>query len=104
MEARGADDLLRSSHTGRAEPGRLSIEGCELSSATEELADYLPGVWSIDPVRSSLAFSVGHLGLHTVHGTLGVSGQITVAEDPLDSAVDASIDLGSVNTGSKGRD
>ena len=75
-----------------------------MSSATDELADYLPGVWSIDPVRSSLAFSVGHLGLHTVHGTLGVSGQITVAEDPLDSAVDASIDLGSVNTGSKGRD
>lgn len=75
-----------------------------MSSATEELADYIPGVWSIDPERSNLAFSVGHLGLHTVHGTLRVSGQITFADDPFDSAVDASIDLGSVNTGSKGRD
>jgi polyisoprenoid-binding protein YceI len=65
---------------------------------------YRPGIWSIDPVRSSLLFSVGHLGLHTVHGTLAVSGQITVADDPLDSAVDASIELGSVDTGSKGRD
>jgi polyisoprenoid-binding protein YceI len=68
------------------------------------MPDYLPGIWSIDPVRSSLTFSVGHLGVHTVHGTLGVSGQITMADDPLDSAVDASIDLGSVDTGSKGRD
>jgi polyisoprenoid-binding protein YceI len=65
---------------------------------------YLPGIWSIDPVRSTLTFSVGHLGVHTVHGTLGVSGQITMADDPLDSAVDASIDLGQVDTGSKGRD
>jgi polyisoprenoid-binding protein YceI len=75
-----------------------------LSSATDELPGYLPGSWSIDPVRSSLTFSVGHLGVHTVHGTLGVSGQITMADDPLDSAVDASIDLDSVDTGSKGRD
>lgn len=58
----------------------------------------------MDPVRSTLTFSVGHLGVHTVHGTLGVAGQITVAEDPLDSAVDTVIDLGSVDTGSKGRD
>jgi polyisoprenoid-binding protein YceI len=64
----------------------------------------LPGIWWIDPVRSSLTFSVGHLGVHTVHGTLGVSGQITMADDPVDSAVDALIDLESVDTGSKGRD
>jgi polyisoprenoid-binding protein YceI len=68
------------------------------------MADYLPGIWSIDPVRSTVKFSVGHLGVHTVRGTLAVSGQITMADDPLDSAVDASIDLGMVDTGSKGRD
>jgi polyisoprenoid-binding protein YceI len=65
---------------------------------------YLPGIWSIEPAYSSLTFSVGHLGVHTVHGTLGVSGQITMADDPLHSTVDASIDLGSVDTGVKGRD
>jgi polyisoprenoid-binding protein YceI len=65
---------------------------------------YLPGIWLIEPVHSSLMFSVGHLGVHTVRGTLGVSGQITMADDPLHSAVDASIDLGSVDTRSKGRD
>ncbi|HEV7853550.1 MAG TPA: YceI family protein [Mycobacterium sp.] len=75
-----------------------------MSSATDEMQGYLPGIWSIDAVRSTLTFSVGHLGVHTVHGTLGVSGQITMADDPLDSAVDASIDLGQVDTGSKGRD
>jgi polyisoprenoid-binding protein YceI len=64
----------------------------------------MPGTWSVDPARSTLSFSVGHLGVHTVHGTLGVSGRISMAEDPLDSAVDATIDLGSVDTGSKRRD
>lgn len=75
-----------------------------MSSATDELPGYLPGSWSIDPVRSSLTFSVGHLGVHTVRGTLKVSGEITMADDPRDSAVDAAIDLDSVNTGSVGRD
>ncbi|WP_245843257.1 YceI family protein [Mycolicibacterium vulneris] len=75
-----------------------------MSSATDEMPGYLPGIWAIDPAQSGLTFSVGHLGVHTVHGTLSVSGRIVMAEDPLDSAVDATIDLGSVNTGSKGRD
>ncbi|WP_235679480.1 YceI family protein [Mycolicibacterium monacense] len=61
-------------------------------------------MWPVDTVRSELKFSVGHLGLHTVHGTLAVRGRIVVAEDPLDSSVTATIDLGSVRTGSKGRD
>jgi polyisoprenoid-binding protein YceI len=75
-----------------------------LSSATDEIPGYRSGIWSIDPERSGLTFAVGHLGVHTVYGTLGVSGRIIMADDPLDSAVEATIDLGSVDTGSRGRD
>ncbi|WP_244275330.1 YceI family protein [Mycobacterium europaeum] len=75
----------------------------ELSAATE-IPGYMAGTWAIDPDRSTLRFSVKHLGVQTVRGTLRVEGQIVVADDPTGSAVAATIDLGSVNTKSKGRD
>lgn len=77
--------------------------GRELSAAAE-IPGYTAGTWAIDPVRSTLRFSVKHLGVQTVRGTLRVAGQIVVADDPTGSAVAATIDLGSVNTKSKGRD
>jgi polyisoprenoid-binding protein YceI len=64
----------------------------------------VPGTWSIDPDRSKLSFSVRHLGVQTVRGTLRVRGRIVVADDPSGSSVEATIDLGSVNTKSEGRD
>jgi polyisoprenoid-binding protein YceI len=74
-----------------------------LSSATK-IPDYVAGTWAIDPVRSMLMFTVKHLGVQKVRGTLRVEGQIVVAAQPADSTVAATIDLGSVNTKSKGRD
>ncbi|MEM6108771.1 YceI family protein [Mycobacterium sp. 050272] len=74
-----------------------------MPSATE-IPGYVAGTWAIDPVRSTLRFTVKHLGVQTVRGTLRVEGQIVVADDPTASAVIATIDLGSVNTKSKGRD
>lgn len=64
----------------------------------------MAGAWAIDPVRSTLRFTVKHLGVQNVRGTLRVEGQIVVAAQPADSTVAAKIDLGSVNTKSKGRD
>ena len=74
-----------------------------MSSATE-IPGYVAGTWAIDPVRSALRFTVKHLGVQTVRGTLRVEGQIVVAAQPEDSTVAATIDLGSVDTKSKGRD
>ena len=74
-----------------------------MSSATE-IPGYVTGTWAIDPVRSTLRFTVKHLGVQNVRGTLRVGGQIVVAAQPADSTVAATIDLGSVNTKSKGRD
>ncbi len=74
-----------------------------MPSATE-ISGYTAGTWAIDPARSELRFSVKHLGVQTVRGVLRVEGQIVVADDPLDSAVVATIDLDSVDTKSAGRD
>jgi polyisoprenoid-binding protein YceI len=74
-----------------------------LPSATE-IPGYTAGTWAIDPARSELRFSVKHLGVQTVRGTLRVEGQIVVAAQPEESTVAATIDLASVDTKSKGRD
>ena len=62
------------------------------------------GTWVIDPVHSSIAFSVRHLVVSKVRGTFGTfSGAIVVAEDGTPS-VSAEIDVDSVDSGNEQRD
>ncbi|AQA04065.1 hypothetical protein BVC93_18355 [Mycobacterium sp. MS1601] len=62
------------------------------------------GTWAIDPVHSSISFSVRHLVVSKVRGTFGAfSGAITVAEDGTPS-VAAEIDVTSINTGNEQRE
>jgi len=64
-----------------------------------------PGVWNIDASHSSVAFVVRHLVVSKVRGRFDkFSGAITIAEDPLQSRVDATIEVGSVSTGDDSRD
>lgn len=62
--------------------------------------------WRIDPNHSNPQFSVRHMGISTVRGSFQkVSG--TVQYDPRDvtkTVVEASIEVGSVNTGNESRD
>ena len=62
--------------------------------------------WRIDPNHSNPQFSVRHMGISTVRGSFQkVSG--TVQYDPNDvtkTVVEASIEVGSVNTGNDSRD
>ncbi|MGH3597116.1 MAG: YceI family protein [Mycobacterium sp.] len=58
----------------------------------------------MDPVHSSINFSVRHLMVSRVHGTLGTfSGEITVSSKGTPS-VSAEIAVGSVSTGNHERD
>jgi len=67
-------------------------------------ADLPAGTWTIDPVHSSITFSVRHLMVNRVRGTLGTfSGEITVSGQGTPS-VSAEIAIGSVNTGNDERD
>jgi polyisoprenoid-binding protein YceI len=71
---------------------------------TSVASDLSTGTWAIDPVHSSIGFSVRHLVVSKVRGTFGsFSGAIVVAEDGTPS-VSAEIAIDSVNTGNEQRD
>ena len=62
------------------------------------------GTWTIDPVHSTVGFSVKHLMVSKVRGKFDTfSGTITVAEDGTPS-VQAEIDVRSITTGNDQRD
>ncbi len=62
-------------------------------------------MWNVDPSHSIVGFTARHLMITKVRGRFTTfTGTVTVAEDPLDSKVDASVDLGSVTTGDDQRD
>ncbi len=66
--------------------------------------DLTTGTWAIDPVHSTVGFSVRHLMVSKVRGTFDTfSGAIVVAEDGTPS-VTAEIAVDSINTRNEQRD
>ncbi|MBO0863921.1 MAG: YceI family protein [Mycobacterium sp.] len=62
------------------------------------------GTWAIDPVHSSINFSVRHLMVGKIHGRFDqFSGAITVTEDGTPS-VTAEVNVDSIDTGNEQRD
>lgn len=63
------------------------------------------GTYAIDASHSHVGFRVRHLMVAKVRGRFAdVEGTVTIAEDPLQSAVEASISLASVDTRDEQRD
>lgn len=63
------------------------------------------GRWQIDPGHTEVAFIGRHFMLTKVRGRFtGVTGAITVAEDPGESTVEVTLDMASVESGSQARD
>ena len=62
--------------------------------------------WQIDPAHTTVGFTVRHLGISNVHGRFTkVTGSATVDDnDMTKSSVNATIDIGSINTGNDSRD
>jgi polyisoprenoid-binding protein YceI len=62
--------------------------------------------WTIDPAHSSIQFTIRHLGVSNVHGTIGgVKGTVVYDEKNIaNSNVTATMDTATVNTGNEGRD
>jgi polyisoprenoid-binding protein YceI len=80
---------------------RRSMEGHDMSS----INDLTPGTWIVDPTHSTVGFTARHLMVTKVRGRFAsFSGSATIAEDRLQSSVEASVDMASVSTGDEGRD
>ena len=61
--------------------------------------------WQIDPAHSSVDFSVTHLGLSKVHGTFrAFEGAVTADEKGVVTAITATVQVASVDTGVAKRD
>jgi len=64
-----------------------------------------PGTFTIDPAHTTVGFLARHLMVSKVRGSFTeVAGSITVGEDPLASAVEATIGAASITTGAPDRD
>jgi polyisoprenoid-binding protein YceI len=80
-----------------------------MSESSRPLANGVPtgirgGTWRIDPMHTAVTFSVRHL-MSKVRGRFNdVDGQIRVGESPGSWAVEASIAMASVDTGTPMRD
>lgn len=63
-------------------------------------------MWRIDPVHSTIGFSIKHMAFATVHGRFGgVEGTIQIDEDrPRDALVEVRIDASTIDTGERRRD
>ena len=75
------------------------------SSTTVQIPGYVVGTWDIDPTHSTVGFSVRHMMVSKVRGYFReFTGEIVTASNPTDSAVTASIELGSIDTRQEQRD
>ena len=69
------------------------------------ITDLTPGVWNVDPSHSTIGFVARHLMVSKVRGHFATfSGTLTIADDPFQSKVEASVDIASVTTGDDTRD
>jgi polyisoprenoid-binding protein YceI len=70
-----------------------------------DLSALTPGTWTIDPSHSTVGFVARHLMITKVRGRFtDFSGSIEVTPDPLQSHVQATVDLASIDTGDENRD
>ena len=69
------------------------------------IAELTPGTWNVDVSHSGVTFVARHLMVTKVRGRFtDFAGTITVADDPLQSKVEATVQMASVTTGDDGRD
>lgn len=76
-----------------------------MTSTDLQIPGYLAGVWTIDATHSHVGFVIKHMMVSKVRGHFAtLSGEITTAADPLDSAVSVSLDATSIDTANQMRD
>src|SRR4051794_5378517 len=75
-----------------------------MTSTLEQFEGLKAGTWTIDTAHSEVGFTVRHL-MSKVRGLFRTfEGTLTIADNPLESSVKATIDLSSVDTRNETRD
>ncbi len=70
-----------------------------------ETTTLAPGIWALDPTHTEISFTIRHMGLSKVRGRFNTfTGTAAVAEDLTTSAVEATINMASVDTNNEMRD
>ncbi|MGO2659424.1 YceI family protein [Mycetocola reblochoni] len=70
-----------------------------------QIPGYTAGTWKLDPVHSTVTFSIRHLMVSKVRGSFTeFDATIVTGEEITDSSVTASVTVASVNTGEPNRD
>lgn len=76
-----------------------------MTITAEQIPGYRAGTWVIDPTHTEVGFSVRHLAISKVKGKFErFNGTFVTAENPLDSSVEASVEVASINTNQADRD
>src|SRR4051794_33848062 len=75
------------------------------ATTTERIPGYVAGTWASDPIHSEVGFTVRHMMVSKVRGHFSrFEAVIKTAEDFLDSSVEASVDVSSLDTRNEQRD
>ena len=73
--------------------------------ATQTAMPLAVGTWTVDSTHSTVGFVARHLMVSKVRGSFKqFGGTVQIAENLLDSSVQASVEIASVDTGDTGRD
>jgi polyisoprenoid-binding protein YceI len=76
-----------------------------MTTEAVEIPGYIAGTWTIDPVHSTVGFTIRHMMISKVRGRFSAfEGTLVTAADPLESQVTATVDLTSIDTGNAQRD
>ncbi len=63
------------------------------------------GTWAIDPTHTHIGFTVRHMMVSKVRGSFAdFSADVTIADDPLESTLNATVQMASIDTGNADRD
>ena len=74
-----------------------------MTTSTTSTIPLTAGRWTVDYAHTSVGFTVRHLGVSKVRGRFNTySADVVVGTDLATSSVDASIALGSIDTGNRG--
>ena len=102
LSAAGADPVARAVTVG---PDGQGDVGLVVLGSAARTALPAPGLWTIDPMHSTLRATARHLGLARVEGRFtAFSGDVRVADPIEESAVQVTITAASIDTGTGDRD